>query len=156
MPSALVFPLAGELCPRTDERGFSLIEVLVAVIIAVIAVLGLAHSFGAGRALINRYETARAASALVEGRLETLATIATKDPSDPQLTVGTHGPAPIMLGGERLGQESWFIEWVDDPLDGLGAGDLTPNDYKRVTATITWTGSAVADTVQLTRLLRVP
>lgn len=139
------------------QRGFSLIEVMVAMVIAVIAVLGLAHSFGAGRALIDRYETARAASALVEGRVETLASLATRDLFDPALTEGTHGPAPITLSGDRTGDESWFVEWVDDPLDGLaGPGDPDPNDYKRVTVAITWTQGATSDTVQLTRILRAP
>ena len=155
MPRGTISPTAAWTNEVTlGQRGFSLIEVMVAMVIAVIAVLGLAHSFGAGRALIDRYETARAASALVEGHLETLASLATRDLSDPALSVGTHGPAPVTLSGDRVGEESWFVEWVDDPLDG--AGDPDPNDYKRVTVAITWTQGAVADTVQLTRILRVP
>lgn len=153
MPSNLESALAGEARLRGDQRGFSLIEVMVAVVIAAIAVVGLAHSFGAGRALINRYETARAASALVEGRLESLASLAKRNLSDPLLSVGTHGPAPITIGGDRLGEESWFVEWVDDPLF-VGATD--PDDYKRVTVAITWTEASVTDTVKLTRILSVP
>ena len=46
---------------RGSESGFSLMEAIVATAIAVIAVLGLAYSFGQGRAMIGRYEISRAA-----------------------------------------------------------------------------------------------
>jgi prepilin-type N-terminal cleavage/methylation domain-containing protein len=135
-----------------EERGFSLMEVIVATVIATVAVLGLAHSFGTGRALIDRYERARVATALVQGRLESLASLATRNPSDPALSVGTHGPALVSVGADGVGLESWSVVWVDDPLDGLGGAD----DYERVTVSITWNWGTVADTVQLTRILRTP
>ena len=43
---------------RSDDRGaqsgFTLVEAIVATTIATIAVVGLAYSFGTGRALVNR------------------------------------------------------------------------------------------------------
>jgi len=46
---------------KLNERGFSLAEALTGATISVIAVMGLAYSFGVGRGLVNRYEVARAA-----------------------------------------------------------------------------------------------
>ena len=138
-----------------DQRGFSLMEVIVAMVIAVIAVLGLAHSFAAGRSLIDRYETARTALAYAQGRVETLAGLAAHQPGDASLATGWHGPTPVNLGS-RTGGERWFVEWKDDPVDKLGPLDATPNDYKRVTMYVFWTQGSNTDTVSLARTMRSP
>src|SRR5262245_48296294 len=120
----------------TDERGFTLTEVLVAAVMATIAVLGLAHSFAMGRANLNRYATARAALALAQGRLEWLSSAATPghNPGSPDLTAGTHSVA-VMLGPVAA-TEQWVITWVNDPADGTPDSD--PNDYKRATVNVMW------------------
>lgn len=140
-----------------DQRGFSLMEVVVAMVIAVIAVLGLAHSFAAGRSLIDRYETARAALAYAEGRVETMAGLSVPghDPGNPDLNTGWHGPVTVNLGN-RTGSEKWFVEWKDDPVDKLAPLDSDPDDYKRVTMYIMWTQGANTDTVSLSRTLSAP
>ena len=43
----------------TTERGFSLVEVMVAGIVAIVAVMGLAFTFSTGRGMIDRYAAAR-------------------------------------------------------------------------------------------------
>lgn len=139
-----------------DQRGFSLMEVVVAMVIAVIAVLGLAHTFAAGRSLIDRYETARAALAYAEGRVETMAGLSLPghDPANPDLNTGWHGPVTVDLGN-RSGSEKWFVQWVDDPVDNTPA-DSNPQDYKRVTLYVMWTQGANTDTVSLSRTLSAP
>jgi hypothetical protein len=129
-------------------------EVMVATVIAVIAVVGLAHSFGMGRALINRHENARDALALAQQRLEFLLGL----PQDnPDLTPNVAHGGPIQLHDTINGTESWTVIWVDDPIDGLGSGDLSGvNDYKRVTVTISWIEASVPEQVQLSRILLVP
>src|SRR5262245_55276546 len=99
-----------------DEAGFSLIEVMVASVIAILAFIGLAYTFSTGRGFINRFEVRRAAVAAARARLETLAS----DPGSPDLTI-TPPPhtASFVVDGKTLGQEQWTVEWVDDPVDGL-------------------------------------
>jgi prepilin-type N-terminal cleavage/methylation domain-containing protein len=141
------------------ERGFSLIEVLVATVIAVVAVLGLAHSFGAGRALVDRYSTARAALAHAQGRLDSLAILAapTHNPGSADLTIGTHTVVTPLAVGRTLGSQWWSVAWVDDPVDGVaGGGDPNPQDYKRVTYYVAWNQGGIRDTVILTRTLYAP
>src|SRR5215471_12167035 len=67
-------------CTAADERGFSLIEVLVAGIVAVVAVMGLAYSFSTGRGMIDRYAAARDALAAAEQRMDRLSILGLKNP----------------------------------------------------------------------------
>jgi type II secretory pathway pseudopilin PulG len=130
-----------------DQRGFSLMEAVVATAIAVIAIVGLAHSFGLGRALVNRYEVGRAALGLAQQRME--------DYASHRWTIVPAPPdsLPFVYGGNAVGVERWSIEWVDDPFDGTGAGDTNgPNDMKRVTVKVYWGGGIEANEVVLTRL----
>ncbi len=132
------------------QGGFSLIEVMVAAVIAVIAVLGLAYTFSAGRGLIDRYAAARDALEAAERRLDVLAMQALKDPAAPDLSAGAHGPVAHTLNHNQTGSESWTVAWVDDPVDN-GAGDPDPNDYKRVTVEVRWMQGGLQDRIRLSR-----
>ena len=129
---------------RTDERGFSLVEVIVASVIAIIAVVGLAHSFGMGRALIDRHENARDALALAQQRIEYLLN---RPPAHADLNPGTHDMGTVALNAAVNGTERWEVVWVDDPVNGTG------NDYKRITVTIAWTQGGIPDRIQLSRIV---
>jgi len=133
-----------------DSRGFSLIEVMVAAVIAVIAVVGLAFTFSSGRGLIDRYATARDALEAAERRLEVLAMKARKDPADPDLAAGSHGPFALTLNRNPTGAEFWNVAWVDDPVDDAG-GDAEPGDYKRVRVTVFWSQAGILDSMTLSR-----
>jgi Tfp pilus assembly protein PilV len=136
--------------PSCDENGFSLIEAVVATVIAVIAVLGLAHSFGAGRALINRFESARDALALCQHQMEML--VASQPTSDSlDVSKSPFGPYPVTVSAKESGTLSWTVTWVDDPLNGLGG-----NDYKRVDVYVVWRGVTAPDSVQLSRNFLAP
>ena len=112
--------------------------------IATIAVVGLAYNFGTGRALVNRYETARIALGAAQRRLEMLGVLQS---SDPDLSIATHGPFDVQLDGRTICHETWTVEGYDDPINGTGQIDL-----KRVTVHVTWGGQSVAETIELTRL----
>src|SRR5262245_64306352 len=87
-----------------DEAGFSLIEVIVATVIAMLAFIGLAYTFSMGRGFINRFEVRRAAVAAARARLETLAS----DPGSPDLSI-TPPPhtTPFVVDGVNRGEERW-------------------------------------------------
>jgi len=129
-------------------------EVIVATVIATIAVLGLAHTFGTGRGLIDRYETARDAQALIQRRLETLVMLGAKNPSAPELVVGAASSVAIAINPQVNGTQKTEVVWVDDPFDKTaGTGDGNPNDYKRVTVTISWTQGGSTDQVSGSRIV---
>ena len=123
-----------------NERGFSLMEALTSATISVIAVLGLAHSFGVGRALVDRYEVARVALSEAESQLEAL----TLRPSgDPMMALGY---TPFLYQGATLGSSNWRVTPYDEPnLPGT-------TDLKRVTVTVRWQLGNRPDSLSLERL----
>lgn len=127
-----------------NERGFSLMEALTAATIAVVAVLGLAHSFGVGRALVDRYEVARAALGEAQSQLEALTLLA---PSDPALAVGySSPPTPFRYEGATLGSSSWRVFAYDEP-------SLTgPSNLRSVEMVVRWQQAGHPDSVALKRL----
>ena len=128
---------------RRSEAGFSLMEAIVATVIATIAVVGLAHSFGLGRSFINRFETARAALGVAQKRLEIIH--AGSDPLS-NLATGILHLGPFEHGGHRVGSEEWNVTWYDDP------ATPDPRDLKLVTVRVFWSQGTISDTVTLTRL----
>ena len=132
-----------------DQRGFSLVEAVVATAIAVIAVIGIAHSFGMGRALITRYEVGRVALGLAQQRMESYAMRPTEE-----IAITPGDSVAFVYDGQSVGFESWSVAWVDDPYDGTGAGDTSngPNDMKLVTVTVRWGTGNDANNVSLHRL----
>lgn len=131
-----------------DQRGFSLVEVVLATAIAVIAVVGLAYTFGIGRGLIGRYEIARAALGVAQARIESFAALPTA-----QVTPGTSGSANFVVKGEVMGLERWDCRWQDEAFDGLAGADADgPNDVKRVSVSVTWGAGASLDSVTASRL----
>lgn len=125
-----------------DERGVGLMEVVVATVIAVIAILALAYSFGMGRGLVNQYEVARIALAAAQRRMETLSTLPA---TSADFQIGVPHTAEVKVDELTVARESWTVVAYDDRADGLN-GDL---DLKQVTVTVSW-GSARP--VTLTRL----
>lgn len=127
-----------------NERGFSLMEALTGATISVIAVLGLAYSFGVGRGLVNRYEVARAALGEAQSQLEALQLVSRFDPT---LAFGyVSPPTPFRYEGATLGTSSWRVLAYDEPsLPGT-------RNLKRVVVTVRWTSSAQGDSVSLERL----
>jgi hypothetical protein len=127
-----------------NERGFSLMEALTGATISVIAVLGLAHTFGVGRGLVNRYEVARAALGEAQSQLEALQLVPR---SDATLAFGyTSPPTPFRYEGATLGTSSWRVLAYDEPsLPGT-------RNLKLVVVTVRWTSSAQSDSVSLERL----
>lgn len=127
-----------------NERGFSLMEALTAATVAVIAVMGLAYSFGVGRALVDRYEIARAALAEAQNQVEALTQL---DPNKPELAIGyVAPPTPFRYEGVELGSQNWLVTPYDEPnLPG------TVN-MKRVRVIVRWQQNASRDSLTLERL----
>jgi len=133
----------------TDQRGFSLVEAVAGTALAILAIVALAHTFATGRALIDRYEIARAALGAAQRRMEVLTT---RPPAT--LLVGPDSAQAFVFKGQTVGTEKWNVQWVDERVDSLGGSDLdgNTNDTKRVRIWVWWGTGFDADTVRLDRL----
>ena len=141
-----IAPAEGAGQPR--ERGFSLIEAIVATLIATIAVIGLAYTFGLGRSFIDRFEVSRAALAAAQARMEALVAA---PPGSLDLTTGAHNE-DFAVDGLVFGQIHWDVGFRDDPADGLSPGDTNPRDLKLITVEVSYRQGTAADTLRLSKL----
>ncbi len=123
-------------------------EAIVASVIAVLAILGLAFSFGQGRALVFRYEIARSALGVAQSRMEFLTTLPRSSDS---LRVGFgSSPVPFVYEGQTAGSESWRVTAHDDPtLPGTV-------DLRRVEVAVRWEAGGLADSLTLDRMFSLP
>lgn len=133
--------------PCRPEQGFSLIEALIATVIAVIAVLGLAYTFSVGRGQVSRFEVARAALGVAESRMETLLRLHDTTPGSDSLVVGYRSPTfAFTYQGAPLGTTWWHLDPYDDP-------DLPDNpDLKRLVVCVRWS-TVTPDSIQFSQLL---
>lgn len=124
-------------------------EAIVGALVAVIAVIGLAHTFGLGRSMVDRYKVSRVALGVAQSRMERIGTLPLVSPD---LATGTHpaSPIPFVVDGVTLGEEWWTVEPVDDP-DIPG-----PTNLRRVTVLVRFTHSSMADTIRLQRMVQMP
>jgi hypothetical protein len=129
--------------PR-GERGVGLMEIMVATVIAVIAIIALAYTFGTGSGLVGRYAGARLGLAAAQRRMEILSTLPA---SAAELQLGSTHSADILVDGRKVARETWTVNAWDDPADGT-AGDV---DLKWVRVTVRF-GQGAHDTLSLTRL----
>lgn len=132
---------------RAAERGFSVIEAVVGTMIAILAIVGLAHTFGLGRGMVDRYEIARAALGTAQRRMEVLTT---RPPAT--LIAGADSTRNFVYEGRVVGVEHWTTAWMDARIDSFSPQDANPNDLKRVTVRVSWGSGVDADTIRLERV----
>jgi len=126
------------------EAGFSLIEALTAAIIAVIAILGLAYTFGIGRGMVNRYEVARAALGQAQSCVEVLSVL---PGSSDSLRIGySSAMIPFQYAGLSRGELWWHIDPYDHP------GIPGTINLRRATVCVRWQTGSLSDSVMLDRL----
>ncbi len=133
-----------------DAQGFSLMEAIVATVIAVLAAIGLAYTFGVGRGNINRFEVARAADAIAQARMEWLSSLALSDAGSDSLTVAGSYAAPpesLDLNGATVVSERWIVEPAPSTVPSNIRDNLT-----RVTVEVAWNMGSMPDTARYSRL----
>lgn len=125
-------------------------EAIVATVVAVLAVIGLAHTFGLGHGFIDGFSASRAALGEAQRRMEWLAAYSD---SVELFTTGYHPASPIALDipGVVRGSVRWRVEPYDDPITGS-----VTDDMRRVTMFVVYRTMSTQDTVSVVRLFQNP
>jgi hypothetical protein len=124
-------------------------EAIVATVIAVIAVMGLAYAFGLGRSFINAFEVRRVADMKAQGCMEWLGTLPS---SSPDLSLSTHPAQPFVFGGRTVGSMVWRVV---SPTSAQVPASIT-GELRVVSVSVSWTLGGMADSVLYTRMVSAP
>ena len=124
---------------------------MAATVIATIAIVGLAYTFGLGRGFIDHFEIDRAAAAAAQGQLERIASV----PSNDSLVTPMDRlhMSYFIVGGAIRGTQRWVVRWMDDPADSLSPEDGDPSDLRMATVTVVFPQGSAQDSVVLSRVL---
>ncbi len=117
------------------EEGFTLVELLAAIAVLGLVVVGVAYMLSTSRSFVDRFAVAREAMVRVEQRLETLQYPAAWTDTVPGTHVSALAPP---LPGNIPATERLYVSYLDDPADGVAAADPNPHDYKQITVTVSW------------------
>lgn len=128
--------------PKNLQSGFSLIELLVAVVILAVGLLGLAQLQLTAIKTNSQSFTSTAASVLTQRVLEQVASIPPDDPLFDGPSSGTWSKAPIISPVTLSGGGSYDITYVVEPVDSDN-DPSTDNDVTnlyKVTVTVSSAG----------------
>jgi Tfp pilus assembly protein PilV len=131
------------------DAGFSLMEAIVATVIAVIAVMGLAYTFGLGRSFINAFEVRRMADMQAQGCLEWLGSL---PGNSSNLAVAPHPAQPFLFSGRPIGSLVWRVA-IPTPAEAPAAAT---SRLRMVSVTVSWTVGGMTDSVMYSRMVGAP
>jgi Tfp pilus assembly protein PilV len=120
-----------------NETGTTIIEAMIAMLIAAIVMLGGLNFFYGGEYFINRIKNKRTALVIVENRME----LAHNFPYSVLADSLNENNTQVSMG-DILGLRTTTVNSIDDGIDSLGASDLDSNDYKKMTVSFQWTGKS--------------
>lgn len=115
-----------------NESGTTLVEVMVAIIITTIIMIGGLQFFYGGKLFLNHGKSRRIALAIAEQRMETVLRYPYNQMADSLSEAGT------VIDGNWT--RSTTVSGIDDDTDGLGAddSDVNTDDYRKIVVTVDW------------------
>jgi len=115
-----------------SESGTTLVELMVAIVISAIIMVGGLQFFYGGKLFLNHGKSRRIALSIAEQRMETVLRYPYDQLADSLSEVST------VIGSKWT--RSTIVSGVDDDADGLGAGDSDGNtdDYREIEITVDW------------------
>lgn len=132
------------------EDGFTIVELMVALVVLAVGLLPLFSMMGQGMSGINRGKVNTIATQIAQEQVEKIRMMTYNNigltGGNPPGTISPY-ESVTKSGVDFTIQRS--VDWVDDPDDGLGAADPNSKDYKRFEVVVRWTDPAPAGTTRM-------
>jgi type IV pilus modification protein PilV len=129
--------------PKTDERGMSLVETLIALVVLSVGILAMARLFPSATRSQEQSKMTETAAYYAQERMERLSALSW---SDTALSAGRH---PGGIATENLGATNAWHRYYN--VTGMAA---PLSDLKKVTVTVTWNFQGSRSTSTTTYLRR--
>jgi|GEM_PF-638503 len=128
-----------------NERGFSLVEVMIALIIAAFGLLAAGHLIFIAVSSASLARSKGTAALAARNMLESLSDLYAMDQSHDQLTPGNHGPQEIKITNPNTGNvlNNFSITWTAGNVQDPRPGVIPVGRRVRVTVTPVRSGSVV-------------
>ncbi|OIO02676.1 hypothetical protein AUJ67_02100 [Candidatus Desantisbacteria bacterium CG1_02_49_89] len=142
-----------------NERGFTLIEVVISAVIFLIAIAGVLYLFPRGMRSIARTKEQTQAVNLGQEKIEEIRGVAYSS-----ITAGIPSSAPpyknsalsdTAAGWDLAVSRTVTVQAVDDARDGTGGADSDGDmdDYKKISVTLKWASKGETHEIQLSTIL---
>ena len=136
-------------------RGFTLIEAAVVLCVFSLITISFYETWSLGTKHIMNAKYRLGGSAIADQQMEIVRALKFDDiGTTTGIPSGTLTEDKTINANNTIYQVHTVVQYVDDSTDGtLGAGtDLAPNDYKKVTLTVSWGGASDSEQVEMTSL----
>ncbi len=140
---------------RKRISGFTLIEAMVVLFVVSLITLTFYETWNLGTKHIANAKYRLGATALANQQMEIIRSLIFDDIGTVSgIPSGTLAQDQTLHVNNTVYDVHTVVQFVDDPTDGtLAAGtDLAPNDYKKVTITVSWGDASDSETVDTTSI----
>jgi len=134
---------------KFSQRGFTLVEVMIAMLLITTILLGGVQFFFGGRTHLQKSRMRRLAAICLTERAEYVRQLGYSGVTDAL----NEDNIEVQFGSQSL-QRSTIVQEIDDSLDGTGTDDADSNpvDYKNVKIIVGWWGNSL-DQISATVIL---
>lgn len=130
--------------------GFTLVEALVVLLIFSLITMTFYYVISLGTRYIQESKNRLGAISLANEKMEIIRNLS-------YANIGISGgiPSGNLLQDEDVTENTrsyhvhTFVEFIDDPLDGVYPADTIPDDYKRVKVTVSWQNGLASESISL-------
>lgn len=136
------------------SKGFTLIEAILFLFLFAVITLAFYQTWAAATKHIVNVKNRLGAVAVANQQIEIVRSIIFDDiGTTTGIPVGTLSEYQTLSVNNSQYTVHTLVQFVDDATDGtLGSGDLAPNDYKKVTITVSWGAGGTNEQVSATSL----